>query len=73
MLANGIGIVDPFYSGDEDEIKIQLLNFTDKPVKVVKGEALAQGVIVKREPVEWQEIETMGTNGHGGYRTVNTF
>lgn len=67
MLANGIGIVDPFYSGDKDEIKIQLFNITDEPVEVEKGEVLAQGVIVKREFVEWVEVDTMGGDGHGGY------
>jgi dUTP pyrophosphatase len=69
MLANGIGIVDPFYSGDSDELKIQLYNFTDKPIEVKKGETLAQGVIVRREAIEWQEVETMGGDGHGGYKT----
>ena len=69
MLANGIGIVDPFYSGDSDELKIQLLNFTDQPVEVHKGEALAQGVIVRREPIEWEEVEAMDADGHGGYKT----
>lgn len=67
MLANGIGVVDPFYSGDKDEIKIQLFNITDDPVDVTKGEVLAQGIIVKREPVEWVEVDTMGSDGHGGY------
>lgn len=69
MLANGVGILDPFYSGDSDELKIQLLNFTDKPVEVHKGEALVQGVIVRREPVEWEEVDVMGVDGHGGYKT----
>jgi dUTP pyrophosphatase len=72
MLANGIGIVDPFYSGDKDEIKLQLFNITDKPVAVKKGEALAQGVIVKREAIEWIEVDSMGTDGHGGYQTSIT-
>jgi len=70
MLANGVGIVDPFYSGESDELKIQLLNFTDKPVEVKKGECLAQGVIVRREPVEWEEVDEMGADGHGGYKTT---
>lgn len=69
LLANGIGIIDPFYSGDKDEIKIQLFNITNSPVEVKKGEALAQGVIVRREQVEWEEVDTMGTDGHGGYDT----
>lgn len=69
ILANGVGIVDPFYNGDDDELRIQLYNITDKPVEVKKGETLAQGVIVRFEPVEWEEVETMGTAGHGGYKT----
>jgi dUTP pyrophosphatase len=70
MLANGIGIVDPFYCGDNDEITIQLFNYTDKPVSVVKGEALVQGMVVRREAVEWDEVESMGSAGHGGYGTA---
>ncbi len=69
LLANGVGIVDPFYSGDSDELKIQLLNFTDTPVVVKKGETLVQGIIVRREPVEWEEVTAMGRDGHGGYKT----
>lgn len=69
MLANGVGIVDPFYSGDKDELKIQLLNFTNEPVEVKKGETLVQGVVVRREAIEWIEVDTMGNVGHGGYQT----
>jgi dUTP diphosphatase len=69
MLANSVGIVDPFYSGDSDELKIQLLNFTDRPVEVKKGDALTQGVIVRRVPIEWEEVDTMKVDGHGGYKT----
>ena len=28
MVANGVGVVDPDYSGPKDEIKIEVLNFT---------------------------------------------
>lgn len=67
MLANGIGIVDPFYCGDKDEIKVQLFNYTDAPVAVREGEALTQGLLVKHEAVEWEEVQSLGTDGHGGY------
>ena len=69
MLANGVGIVDPFYSGDRDELRIQLFNFTGAPVTVQRGETLVQGVIVRREAVEWLEVDHMGREGHGGYQT----
>jgi dUTP pyrophosphatase len=64
------GIIDPFYSGDNDEINIQLLNFTDNPIIVNKGEALAQGVLIERKAIEWVEVDTMSSDGHGGYKTL---
>src|SRR5690606_15801668 len=33
MVANGVGIVDSDYSGPEDEIKIEVFNFTGRPVE----------------------------------------
>ncbi|HSX31339.1 MAG TPA: hypothetical protein VLE99_05470 [Candidatus Saccharimonadales bacterium] len=67
LLANGIGVIDPFFNGDKDEIKIQLLNFTDAAVSVEKGELLTQGMVIKHEAVEWDEVESFGSDGHGGY------
>lgn len=69
MLANGVGLIDPFYSGDKDEIKIQLFNITDEPVTVERGEQLAQGMLIRMEPAQWEEVDTFGTDGHGGYVT----
>ena len=43
MVANGVGVVDADYCGPADEIKIQLLNITDAPVQVKRGDRLAQG------------------------------
>jgi len=68
MMANSIGIVDPFYNGDKDEILVQLLNFTDQPVQVTKGEFLTQALIMKHEPIEWEEVESLGIDGYGGYK-----
>lgn len=70
MLANGVGVIDPFYSGDKDEVKIQLFNITDDPVTVEKGEQLAQGMLMRMVPAEWEEIDSFGTDGHGGYVTT---
>jgi dUTP pyrophosphatase len=66
-LANGMGIVDPFFCGDKDELLVQLLNFTNLPVEIKKGERLVQAVLVKHEPITWQEVDSFGTDGHGGY------
>lgn len=69
VLANSVGIVDPFYCGDQDEVLIEFLNILDKPVTVNRGDTLAQGMFVQVEPVSWSEVDTMGEPGRGGYST----
>ena len=67
MVANGVGVIDADYSGPGDEIKIQLLNFTDAPVKVSKGDRLAQGIVLPCPRVEWNEVEEMTVPTRGGF------
>ena len=67
MLANGIGVGDYDYRGDGDEYKAALLNFTDKEVKVEKGERLTQMIIMQRERVELEEKDQFGTADRGGF------
>ncbi len=66
-MANGIGIGDADFSGDGDEYQAVYYNFTDKPVLVEKGERIAQGLIIKRESVLWQEVDTMPNKTRGGW------
>lgn len=67
MLANGIGIVDQDFCGPEDEIKIQVLNFTDQPVEIKKGDRLAQGLFLQLNRVEWEEVTSLPSNSRGGF------
>lgn len=67
MLSNSVGVVDPFYCGDKDENLAFLYNFTDEPVTVEAGDRIVQGMIIRTEPVTWDEVETMNDEGHGGY------
>ena len=39
---HGIGIIDQDYCGPDDEVKIQVFNFTDDPVTIPKGTKIAQ-------------------------------
>jgi dUTP pyrophosphatase len=55
MVANGVGIVDADYSGPEDEIKIEVFNFTASAVTVKRGDRLAQGVILPFVRATWRE------------------
>ena len=69
-MANGIGIGDSDFSGDEDEYKAIYYNFTDKPVLIEKGERIAQGLIVKRENIKWKEVDKMKNQTRGGWGTT---
>jgi dUTP pyrophosphatase len=67
MVANGVGIIDADYCGPADEIKIQLLNFTDAPVKVSKGDRLAQGIVLPCPVIEWEETADIQAPTRGGF------
>jgi dUTP pyrophosphatase len=50
MLANGVGVVDSDYYGNESNdgaIMFQFWNFGIKPIHIVKGERIGQGVFKK--------------------------
>ncbi len=70
MLANGIGIFDEDFSGDEDEYKAILYNFTDNPVEIKRGERIAQILVLPFERVEWNEVDTLNSPMRGGLGTT---
>ena len=55
MVANGVGVIDPDYCGPEDEIKVAVMNFTDGPVVIPKGDRIAQGIFLSAPRVQWAE------------------
>ena len=67
MVANGVGVVDADYCGPADEIKIQLLNITDTPVQVRRGDRLAQGIVLPCPRIEWEEVDEMRVPTRGGF------
>ena len=67
---NGIGIIDPDYSGDADEVRSVYYNFTDKPVVVEKGERIAQGIFIPIAKFEWEEVDKMHNKNRGGFGTT---
>lgn len=66
-IPQSIGIVDRDYSGPEDEILLQVYNFTDHPVNVEKGERLAQGIFLKADRVEWEDTDEVRKDSRGGF------
>ena len=67
MVANGVGVIDTDYCGPADEIRIQLLNVTDQPVRVTRGDRLAQGIVLPCPRVEWEEVADIGAPTRGGF------
>ncbi len=64
---HGFGIIDHDYCGPEDEIKIQVYNFSEKPVVIKKGDKIAQGVFVRIDKFSWEEVSQMKNKTRGGF------
>lgn len=71
MSPHGVGVIDQDYCGNEDEIKIQVYNFTNQDVLVEKGEKIAQGVFVKIDKFDWEEINEMDKKTRGGFGSTS--
>jgi len=67
MVANGVGVIDPDYSGPDDEVMIQLLNVTKNEVSVKRGDRLAQGIILPAPRVTWSEVSEIREVTRGGF------
>ena len=67
QVANGVGIIDPDYSGPNDEVMIQVLNFTNVDVQIRRGDRLAQGIVLTAPRVEWQEVGEVKAVTRGGF------
>jgi dUTP pyrophosphatase len=67
MVANGVGVVDPDYCGPDDEVKIAVLNVSEQPVEVRRGDRLAQGIFLPAPRVEWDEVDALAAESRGGF------
>ena len=67
MVPNGVGIVDQDYRGPNDEIHVQVYNFTGRPVSVRRSERLAQGIFVSTVQAEWEETGCLDAPDRGGF------
>jgi dUTP pyrophosphatase len=67
MVANGVGVVDSDYSGPNDEIMIQVLNFSSTDVRIARGDRLAQGIVLPAARVTWDEVSDLRSVSRGGF------
>ena len=55
--ANAVGTIDSSYRG---EIKVPLINLSDKPYKVEKGKKIGQLIFAKVEEAVFEEVKELG-------------
>ncbi|MFA4814798.1 MAG: dUTP diphosphatase [Candidatus Gracilibacteria bacterium] len=73
---HGFGIIDHDYCGPEDELKIQVYNFSNQAVTVERGEKIAQGVFVRVDKFDWLEVDREtglrpGGESRGGFGSTD--
>lgn len=61
------GYIDNDYCGEEDEILLQVYNITEDDVVIEKGERIGQGVFIKVDKSEWEEVDAMSNKSRGGF------
>jgi dUTP pyrophosphatase len=69
ILANGVGIIDPDYSGPNDELHVAVINPGSTPITIAAGSRVAQGMIMPRPRVTFVEGPA-GTADRGGFGTT---
>jgi dUTP diphosphatase len=68
IVANGVGVIDQDYCGPADEVRIQVLNFTQAAVQVRKGDRIAQGLFIPAARAEWRDTEgDLRDGSRGGF------
>jgi dUTP pyrophosphatase len=64
-MPNAPGTIDPGYRG---ELRVILLNLGREPYAIHAGDRIAQMIVARYEPVEWEEGDLAGSRrGAGGF------
>jgi dUTP pyrophosphatase len=66
-MPHGFGVIDQDYCGPQDEIKLQMYNFTSETVTVHKGDKVAQGLFVRVDTFEFEEVDQIKKESRGGF------
>lgn len=67
FFANSVGIVDKDFSGNNDEYRAFVYNYTDAPITIERGERIAQAVFVSYKKVEFDEVDDLGHDDRSGF------
>jgi dUTP pyrophosphatase len=67
LPANGIGIGDWDFCGDEDEYLFACYNYLDQEVVVERGTRIAQMLVLPYEKAQIKEVEKLTSPSRGGF------
>lgn len=74
LIPHGVGIIDQDYCGPEDELILQVINFSKETVSIEKGERIAQGFLVKVAKVsKFEEMDVVTAKSRGGFGSTGTY
>jgi len=62
-ILNAPGTIDADY---RDEVKVLLINLGDQPVRIQRGDRIAQLVIAPVTRVQWQEVDQLDATARSG-------
>lgn len=72
FVANSVGIIDQDYHGNNDEIGLQVINFSTNKVQVKKGDRIAQALLVKiTKALPFAEKKVLSTKSRGGWGSTD--
>jgi dUTP pyrophosphatase len=70
-VLNAPGTIDADYRG---EVCVILVNLSDQPFTVERGERIAQLVLARHEVIDWDEVDELASSdrGAGGFGSTGT-
>lgn len=71
LVPHGIGIIDQDYCGPQDEILLQVYNFTDEHVSVLRGERIGQATFVRIDRAQWHEVDQIEKANRSGFGSTD--
>ena len=70
IVPNGVGIGDEDFCGDNDEYHLPVLNLTNAPIKIDRGDRIAQMLILPYEKMRLHETPQLDSKSRGGFGTT---
>lgn len=70
IVPSGVGIGDEDFCGDNDEYNLPVLNLTNAPIKINRGDRIAQMLILPYEKMRLHEAHALSQKNRGGFGTT---